>query len=380
MRFHILGIPHTATNEDFGVCAFTQKVFKFGKMMKNRGHHIIHYGHEDSTVECDEHVTVVTNKEWKEAYGDYNWRENGFKYNLGDTAYTTFFANAIKEIGLRKQKNDFILAFWGNGHKDICAAHPDLIAVEPGIGYAAGLWANWKVFESYSIMHAFYGMEHVTYGKPEWYSIVIPNYFDTNDFEFHEEKEDYFLYLGRVTQTKGVHIAIQTAEAANKHLIIAGTLMDGFKLPNHVEYVGYANHNLRKQLMAKAKGIFMPTMYTEPFGGVMIEAFMSGTPAITTDWGTFAENNLHGITGYRCRTFDQFVWATEHIDNISNKNCRIWAENFTFDKIAPQYEEYFNNVLNVYNGKGWYERNYYRDNLNFLKKDYDLLGQAHVEI
>ena len=36
----------------------------------------------------------------------------------------------------------------------------------------------------------------------------------------------------------------------------------------------------------------------------------------------------------------------------------------TLEKVAPIYGEYFQNVLDVYQGKGWYERH----NLSFLER------------
>jgi glycosyltransferase involved in cell wall biosynthesis/2-polyprenyl-3-methyl-5-hydroxy-6-metoxy-1,4-benzoquinol methylase len=377
MRFHILGLPHTVSSKEFNACAYTQKVVKFGKMMTERGHTVIHYGHEDSDLICSEHVTVITNKDFNIAYGGYDWRTNFFKFDINDYAYQTFFKNAIREVGKRKQKNDFILPFWGSGVKPICDAHEhDMIVVEPGIGYAGGHWARWKIWESYAIMHAYYGLNGVGTCNADWYNTVIPNYFDLDDFEYTpEKKEDYLLFLGRVYEGKGVHIAMQVAEKLNKKLIIAGQKPDNITFPSNVEFFGYANTADRKRLMARAQAAFTPSMYIEPFGGVQIELLLSGTPTITTDWGSFTENNLHGVTGYRCRTFDQFVWAAKNIDRIDPENCRKWGENFSLEKVAPMYEEFFQNILNVYYGKGWYEPNYERHDLNFLKKDYPILPE-----
>lgn len=373
MKFHCLGLPHTVTSHEYVACAYTQKVLKFCKMMKARGHHIIHYGHEDSQVECDEHVTVITNQDLEKAYGNHNWRKNFFKFNTGDHAYQTFYKNAIQEVGRRKKKNDFILPFWGSGVRPVCDAHPDMICVEPGIGYAGGHWARWKIWESYAIMHAHLGLESVGTCKAPWYDTVIPNYFDPQDFEFRTEKKDYFLFLGRIYDGKGIHIAIQVTREIGARLIVAGqnSLRDcGYEeTPSHVTEVGYADKEKRRELMAGARGAFVASTYTEPFGGVQVECLLSGTPTITTDWGAFTENNIHGITGFRCRTFEQFCWAARNISDIDPHNCRKFGMNFTMDKIAPMYEEFFQQVLDVYEDKGWYTLRPERKSMDFLKKD-----------
>lgn len=370
-RFHVLSLAHTVTSKEYVSCAYTQKVYKFCQMMKERGHTIYLYAHENSDAACDELVPVTNDSVLIETYGEYDWKKNQFKHNTGDLAQKTFNQNAIKEITARKQSGDFLLCFWGFGHEPVADAHPDLIPVEPGIGYHTGLFAPYKIFESYSVRDIAY--EKMKWTTPGWHDAIIPNYFDPTDFEYREKKDDYFLYLGRIVEIKGIHIAVQAAERAGVKLLVAGQgdYESTFGAPpTNVEFVGFADVEKRKALLAGAQALFVPSYYVEPFGGVMIEAFFSGTPVISTDWGSFAENNLHGLTGYRCRTMEQFVWATKNINKIDPKVCRQWAmDNFSLDAIAPMYEEFFYMITSS-KKHGWYYENPGRSELDWMTRKY----------
>lgn len=372
MRFHILSLPHTVTRKDYSACAFTQKVLKMCKMMTERGHTVYHYGHKDSEVECTEHIPVTFDEDLQIAYGSYDWRKEFFKHNTSDHAHQIFNKRAIVEVGKRKQVNDFLLCFWGFAHEPIANAHPELIAIEPGIGCTNKPFTKQSIFESYAVMNVVYGKYD---RSPHWYDAVIPNYFDPIDFEFNPTPKDYFLFVGRIIDSKGIGIAIDVTKRLGVRLLVAG--QGDLKsirnpIPEHVTVIGYVEPRERSEIMRNAKALLAPTHFNEPFGGVTIEALFCGTPTITTDWGGFAENNIHGVTGYRCRTIEQFVWAGKNIDKISRKACREWAmNNFSLDRVALMYEEHFNTVLKVYDGSGgFYCSNDDRKELDWLTRYY----------
>ena len=154
---------------------------------------------------------------------------------------------------------------------------------------------------------------------------------------------------------KGIDIAVQVTKHIGAKLIVAGQNPEERTFPDHVEFIGYADVDTRRELMSKARASFVASQYLEPFGGVQVENLISGTPTITTDWGAFTENNVHGVTGYRCRTFNDFVHAAKNIHKISPSVCRAHGEQFSLENIAPKYEKFFQDVLNVYTGNGWYE-------------------------
>ena len=69
------------------------------------------------------------------------------------------------------------------------------------------------------------------------------------------------------------------------------------------------------------------------------------------------KNNEHGITGWRCRTFGQFVWACNNIHKIDRRTCRNTAiSKYSYEKVSGMYEEWFNSIKTIYNGgKGFYD-------------------------
>lgn len=360
MRFHILGLAHTISTPEYTSCAFTQKVVKLCDMLSREGHEVYHYGHEASIVNA-KHVTVVRQRNHELSYGiDWDWRKQGFPphFSVNDHCYRVFNENAVKEIMVRARPNDFLLCPFGTGHQEIAKHFPDMIVVESGIGYPGGTFAPYRIFESYAIMHAYQGVGAAqTPSNDFWYDHVIPNSFYPGEFEFQPSKEDYFLFLGRINSGKGIHIAKQIAEVTSTRLIVAGsgTMEQLVGDSSLIAPFGVAGPEERRVLLSNAKAVICASTFLEPFCGVQIEAMLSGTPVISADRGAFAEYNLHGRTGFRCRTFEQFEWAARHIRTINPQDCRDHGLHFSNAAIAPMYTDYFQSVLNVKSGKGWYE-------------------------
>jgi glycosyltransferase involved in cell wall biosynthesis len=356
MRFHVLGIPHTISIPQYSSCAFTQKVVKMCKMLIAEGHEVFHYGHVGSAVECTEQVNVTFMLDLEKSYPGHDWVAKGFPaFAQSDWAYQVFYKRVIREIALRKEKGDFLLCAFGDWHRPVALAHPDMIVVESGIGYPNGTFAPYRVFESYAIMHAYQGnMAAASASNNFWYDVVIPNFFDLDDFEFKGIKENYFLFLGRLNDGKGLHIAKQIANSTRTKLIVAGP---GAREPDteFVTYVGVASPEERKSLLANAKATICASTFLEPFCGVQVESMLSGTPVISSDRGAFAEINIQGTTGFRCRTFEQFEFAALNIDSIDPRACRHHALQFSLENIAPRYTDYFRSLADIGNGKGWYE-------------------------
>lgn len=335
MKIHVLSNPYRPTTTKYAdFDPFAIMTHEYVHNMKERGYEVIHYGLEGSDVDC-EHYSLSTNLD-------------------------EFNREASSIIEKRKESSDVIASLYGWPNQAATTAHSDLKVIEPAIGYdATATFARYKVFLSYAHMAYYYGMTN-RFMTPDWYHAVIPWGRNPNDFTFKYNflKEDYFLYFGRITRSKGIHLAIQATEAAGVKLKIAGPGsvihdLEYQEVPKHVEILGICDSNQRRELMSNAKGILGLTHYLESFGLMVVESYFSGTPAITTDWGAFNETVVHGKTGYRCRNFKDVVKAIENIEagKIRSVDCLQYAmENYSNKVVFDKHDEYINRIQ-----KGFYD-------------------------
>jgi glycosyltransferase involved in cell wall biosynthesis len=307
------------------------KALKLARMMHKIGYEVTLYASDESifpgTVPCvfGPETAAVTEPQWTLEY------------------FQLFNRKAIQELKKRIAPGDIICLTTGIPQGPIATSFPEALSVEYGIGYS-GVFANYKVFESYAWMHTVYGNHspvEIMSAPGVFQDAVIPNYFEVDQFPQGNGKGDYLLYVGRMIPMKGLDIAVETAKRSGLPLVLAGQGTP----PEYGEYVGVVGPEERSKLMGNARAILVPSLYLEPFGGVSAEAQICGTPVISTDWGAFPENVEQGKTGYRCRTMKEFTQAAEDVLTLDREYIRERAiSKWSTEVISLEYDAYFERI------------------------------------
>ncbi len=351
MRFHLPGLPHTEISAEYLACAYTQKVRKFGKMMLPRGHDVILYGGEQTDAVCTEHVTIINREMQKQFFGEHDPSAlPALQWNGDLPCWKLTSERAAKEIRKRARPGDFVGLIGGICQRAVADTLPDLLCIEYGVGYE-GVFTRYRAFESHA--HRHYVQGQLKQGDGNSLDAVIPNYFDMDEFPWDGPlaKEDYYLFLGRMVRRKGPEIAVQATGRIGVRLLLAGQgvksqrkgviVADELTLSGqHLRHVGAVGVEQRCDLMRKALAVFVPTQYLEPFGGVVIEAGLCGTPVITSDWGAFPETVIQGVTGFRCNTLAEYAQAALDAPKLDPLAIRQHAERYSLENVAPQFERW----------------------------------------
>jgi glycosyltransferase involved in cell wall biosynthesis len=357
VRIHVVSLPHTLLTRDYDWCAYTAKVRRFVQMLDMQDIEALVYGpdarDEDLDVQAADYTVIVDEEDRQEWFGAPEWPTDQVfdRWDVNDPCWQITGARAAAAIRSRWQPGDILGIIGGACQAPIVAALSDLgpIVCEWGIGYSGLIAGTHRVFESYAWMH------HLA-GKWEgddirYYDTVIPNCFDTSDFDVSTATGDYLLFMGRPNPRKGLDIIREINERTDLPLVIAG--QPGHNIPN-AEYVGVVTGKAKRELLAGARALLSPTTYLEPFGGVAVEAQMSGTPVIATDYGAFTETVINGTSGYRCRLLRDFLEAVDRCADLDRASIAARAHNlYSLQRGSQLYSDYLTD-LSTLNHDGWY--------------------------
>lgn len=215
------------------------------------------------------------------------------------------------------------------------------------------------------------------------YLKTIYNSVTLSEFQFSETANTDLVWLGRITYTKGVDLAIAVAKKTKRHLKIACFIDPSEKDYFEKEIKGLIDSPFvtvfpeikekkeKTDFLGKAKAFLMPIRWNEPFGIVMIEAMATGTPVVAFARGSVPEVIKDGETGLIVNASDSDIrgdWivkktgidglceAVERIYSLPEeqyrqmrKNCRGHVEkNFTVERMVNQYEEVYKKVMEIW--------------------------------
>ncbi len=183
---------------------------------------------------------------------------------------------------------------------------------------------------------------------------TIYNGIEQDDVGYYE-KENYFLFVGRLVKTKGVDRLIRAMAMANidAEIVIAGKgpMMEKWKslakkYGVKAIFPGWISEEEKIKLMKKSRAFVLPSVY-ESFGIVLLEAMKYGTPIIAMNTGGIPE--VIGNAGMIVNNEKEMAEALSKIyndDDLAKKlgeKAITQVKKFSWDKIAKEtfnvYEE-----------------------------------------
>src|SRR5262249_38223784 len=126
------------------------------------------------------------------------------------------------------------------------------------------------------------------------------------------------IFLGRIEEIKGPHLAIEVGRRTGRRLILAGNIQPGHEaffeqkikpfLDGHpIRYVGPVDAIQKTRLLRESAALLMPILWDEPFGIVMAEALACGTPLIGLNRASVREVVQHGVNGFLCESVEEMA-------------------------------------------------------------------------
>jgi glycosyltransferase involved in cell wall biosynthesis len=248
-----------------------------------------------------------------------------------------------------------------------CYRHSRLYSLPVAITeYLHQLKKTWqRAVDGYIALTEFGRQKFIQCGLPRERIFVKPNSLDAPPLPKYA-KGDYAIYLGRLSQEKGLDVLLDAAECDHRtspsplkiKIVGDGPLTAEVKKKieegklGKVELVGRQSHDECMALLSDAGFMIMPSLCYENFPMAIREAFACGKPVITSRLGAMAEIVVDKRTGLLFNPGDgadlaeKMRWMTENEDACirMGRNARAEFENkFTaernFDSLMDIYRK-----------------------------------------
>lgn len=163
---------------------------------------------------------------------------------------------------------------------------------------------------------------------------------------------------------KGPELAVAAAAEAGVPIRLAGDFhtqecspewlegMEGALRQPGVLHVGAVRGVHKMRFLGRARALLMPLCWEEPFGLVMIEAMLCGTPVIAFPRGAAPELVDEGVTGLLVRDEQEMASRLAQLATFDRARCQRRARaRFSSDRMVREYEElYLSLATRVYAG------------------------------
>lgn len=200
-------------------------------------------------------------------------------------------------------------------------------------------------------------LERFRYGREN--VAVIHNGIDVNHFRPDGHgTENIVLFVGRLIPSKGIGDFITVAERVRKRNKGARFLVIGGKLEKRresVENLGRISDSELLQYYQRSTCICIPSLWTEPFPTVALEAMACGKPVVAYSVGGLPEIVDDGETGFLVQPGDVVTLSERLLRLLENpslaeemgRRARVSAEQeFSLNVMGSHYESLYRAVTN----------------------------------
>ena len=161
------------------------------------------------------------------------------------------------------------------------------------------------------------------------------------------EKKDYYVYLGRVNEVKGIRTLCKAAYALPYKLIVIGggelllDLQEIYKDVKYIEFKGQMEWNDFRPVIEGAKFMVIPSEWSENNPLTVIESQSLGTPVLGARIGGIPELIEEGVNG--------MTFESGNVEDLKDKIELMWNASFDYKAIA-------NNAIKRYSSEAYYEK------------------------